>query len=173
MPPDPTADRPLPSPVLLAEYTDYPSAQAAVDTLSDAGFPVATTSIVWSGLRRVEHVTGRRTVLTAASEGALSGAWFGSLIGFLAAVFLDTGETNVVSLMLSYLIVGALAGAVWMGVSHALRRGSRDFATISELDAESYQLWVEPEGVAPASQILGITTTRPRDPDPDPDHESV
>ncbi len=47
-------------PTLLTEFSDYEEAQRAIDTLSDQGFPVAATSIVWNRLRRVEHVTGRK-----------------------------------------------------------------------------------------------------------------
>lgn len=157
------------SPVLVTSYSQYPDAQAAVDRLSDAGFPVSTVSIVWTGLRRVEHVTGRRTVLTAAASGAISGAWFGTLLGLLLTVFVDTSETGpLASVVFTYLIVGALGGAIWLGVAHALKRGRRDFDTATVLDAESYELWVQPETYSMAVDVLQLETTRPQDPGPDP-----
>ncbi len=114
LPPDTPSERAVDSevsigpPTLLVEYAEYDKAQQAVDKLSDAGFPVAATSIVWNRLRRVEHVTGRKTALTAARAGAMSGAWFGSFIGLLLLFFVETQEeTSGIALIVAYLIVGA------------------------------------------------------------------
>jgi hypothetical protein len=159
----PGTDRPGPTPVRIATYGSYAEAQAAVDTLSDDGFPVASVTIVWRNLRRVEHVVGRRTVLTAAVEGLLAGAWFGSLIGLLFAVLADT-EVSSVGFVLTYLVIGALAGAAWQAVGHALRRGQRDFATLPQIDAETYELWVAPDLAGQASSVLGLSSTRVIDP---------
>jgi len=157
-------DGPGPAPVRIATYARYEEAQAAVDRLSDEGFPVSGVTIVWRGLRQVEHVTGRRTVATAAVEGLIGGAWFGSLIGLLLALLVDTGDTNELGLIFTYLVVGAVAGAVWQAVSHALRRGRRDFSSMGRLDAETYELWVTPELVADAQRLLGVGTVRAGDP---------
>ena len=45
----------------VGSYSSYEEAQAAVDRLSDEGFPVENLDIVGSGLRLVERVTGRVT----------------------------------------------------------------------------------------------------------------
>ncbi|MGF1597173.1 MAG: general stress protein [Acidimicrobiales bacterium] len=165
--PSDTAE-PAPSPpVKLVSYTDYAQAQAAVDTLSDQGFPVSTVSIVWSGLRRIEYVTGRRTVVNAAIEGAIAGAWFGTLLGWLFAIFAGDDGASTVSIVFTYFVVGTIAGAIWYGVGHALRRGRRDFGTSPQLDAESYELWVDPRNLNLAADILGVYTTRADDPTPD------
>lgn len=42
----------------VASYDDYAAAQAAVDRLSDEGFPVEHLDIIGSDLRLVERVTG-------------------------------------------------------------------------------------------------------------------
>lgn len=161
---DQSIDGPGPAPVRIATYARYDEAQAAVDRLSDEGLPVSGVTIVWRGLRQVEHVTGRRTVATAAIEGLISGAWFGSLIGLLLALLVDTGDTSELGLIFTYLVVGAVAGAVWQAVSHALRRGRRDFSSQGRLDAETYELWVTPELVTDAQRLLGVGTIRAGDP---------
>lgn len=150
----------------LVEYTRYAEAQAAVDKLSDEGFPVRHVSIVWSRLRQVEYVTGRRTVATAARDGALSGLWFGGFLGLLLTLFaeLDDG-TNAWGVVLTYAVVGAVIGAAFMAFQHWSKRGARDFSTMGRLDAEGFEVWVTNEHLAQAAGILGVSTSRPTDPD--------
>lgn len=152
---------PLPEQQLLATYDNYPAVQSAVDHLSDEGFPVANVSIVWNGLRRIEFVTGRRTVLRAALEGALAGAWFGVLIGALVALFaeLDPDVTEL-GVIISYGLVGALAGAILMAGTHWARRGRRDFSALDKLDAESFELWVNAGHRERAEQLLAMASPR-------------
>lgn len=157
---------PSPPQVKLAEYTQYTDAQAAVDRLSDEGFPVRHVSIVWSRLRQVEYVTGRRTVATAARDGALSGLWFGSFLGLLLTLFVELDEdASAWGLILTYAIVGAVIGAAFTAFTHWSKRGARDFSTMGRLDAEAYEVWVHPDHVAQAGGILGVGTSRPLDPD--------
>lgn len=137
---------------LLATTDDYREAQRMVDTLSDEDFPVEELAIVWEGLRQVEHVTGRVTTTTAAGRGAVAGAWFGGLFGLLFAMF----STQGFAVFLTYLVVGALAGAVWRGGSHALQRGRRDFGTIGTVAAREYQVWCPRSWAGEAAQLLGI-----------------
>ena len=154
------------SAVKIADYDDYAEIQRAVDRLSDRGFPVQTVSIVWTDLRHIEYVTGRLTILTAALQGGLAGAWFGSLLGFLLTLFVETDEgTSAAAIVFTYLLIGALAGALWYGVSHALRRGRRDFQTLGRFDADRYELWAAQETSELAIDVLGLKTSRPQDPD--------
>ncbi|MFW2380853.1 MAG: general stress protein [Acidimicrobiales bacterium] len=144
-------------PTLLAEYTEYEDAQKAIDTLSDSGFPVAATSIVWNRLRRVEHVTGRKTAVTAFRDGALSGAWFGSFIGLMLLFFVERQEgASGLALILTYLVVGALVGGAWSAVGHLAQRGTRDFSSRNLMAAESYQVWVDADVIDKAAGILGL-----------------
>lgn len=145
------------TPALIASYAQYRDAQRAVDSLSDAGFPVRAVTLVWQNLRRIEHVTGRRTVWSAAGQGAISGAWFGGILGLLLSLFVELDEdTTAFGLVVIYLLVGAVVGAIWLGVLHALRRGTRDFDTIDQLDAERYDLYVMPEHAHEAARHLGL-----------------
>ncbi len=163
MPPDSPSERSSESPTqvgpptLLVEYSDYAHAQRAIDVLSDAGFPVAATSIVWNRLRRVEHVTGRKTAATAFRDGALSGAWFGSFIGLLLLFFVERQEdTSGLALIVTYLIVGAVVGGAWSALDHLAQRGTRDFSSRNLMAAESYQVWVDADVIDKAAAILGI-----------------
>ena len=154
------AASPPPPPRIVAAYRTYEEAQKAVDRLSDEGFPVSLVSIVWSGLRRVEYVTGRRTMLTAGRDGLIAGAYFGALAAFIASFFITLEEgVNAFELVVSWLIFGGLAGAAWGVLSHALLRGRRDFSSVGKLEAESYQLWVEESHAAQAEQMLGFPGT--------------
>lgn len=137
-------------------YDDYAQAQAAVDRLSDDGFPVEHLDIVGSDLRLVERVTGRLTKARAAAAGAASGVWFGLLMGLLLGIF-TTGA------WFGLLAVGALIGAAWGAVfgflGHAATRGSRDFASARTLVAMRYDL-VARNGHADAArhalQVAGL-----------------
>jgi hypothetical protein len=148
---------------ILATTPDYGRAQSIVDELSDSGFPVDRLQIVWDGLRRVEHVTGRLTTWRAVGAGALAGAWFGGLFGWLFAMFSTEGW----AVFLTYLVVGAVAGAIWKGVGHALQRGRRDFDTVSTVAAHEYQVWCDTELLGRAHQVLG-TSSHHRAIDPEP-----
>ncbi len=144
-------------PTLLTEFREYNDAQKAIDTLSDAGFPVAATSIVWNRLRRVEHVTGRKTALTAFRDGALSGAWFGSFIGLLLLFFVERQEgASSLVLLVSYLVVGAVVGGAWSALGHLAQRGARDFSSRNLMAAESYQIWVDRDVIDKAAGILNV-----------------
>ena len=155
--PDPPPKAAVP-PRKLVEYERYEAAQAAVDRLSDDGFPVEHVSIVWSRLRQIEYVTGRRTILTAAGQGALSGLWFGGFIGLLLSLFVELEEdTTAFGLIVSYALTGAVVVAIFSAVRHFLQRGRRDFSTTGKLDAEAYEIWVEPAHLDRAAAMLGVT----------------
>lgn len=145
---------------MVATTPDYRRVQQMVDQLSDAGFAVDRLAIVWDGLQQVEHVTGRVTTWKAAAQGAVAGAWFGGIIGWLFAMFSPEGW----AVFLTYLVVGAIAGAVWKGVGHAMQRGRRDFDTVSTLAAHEYQLWCDTALVPEAQRLLGTPHDRPVDP---------
>jgi hypothetical protein len=121
----------------VASYDDYGGAQAAVDRLSDAGFPVEHLDIVGSDLRLVERVTGRLTTGRAALAGAASGAWFGLFIGLLLGFFTTSGW---VAILVSAILIGAVWGLVFGALGHAATRGQRDFASVRALAATRYDV---------------------------------
>ena len=137
--------------VSVATFADYASAQKAVDYLSDNQFPVERTAIVGTGLKLVENVLGRVTTGRAALAGAASGAWFGLFIGLLFGIFADT---NWLAVVLTGLVVGALWGAAFGAIAHAMTRGQRDFASRSTLQANEYAVMVDAEHADAARQLL-------------------
>lgn len=156
---------PAPTPIKLVDFDRYADAQQAVDRLSDDGFPMTEVTIVWAGLRHVEHVTGRRTIATAARDGAVSGAWFGLVIGLLFTAFAEGAESTA-GVLLAYVLTGAITVAAYQALLHWGRRGTRDFATVGRMDAERFEVWVSPNEHAHAQRILGLTSDRLTDPAP-------
>ena len=144
----------------VARYVDYADAQAAVDRLSDEGFPVAELSIVGTGLRLVERITGRLTRGKAALSGAASGAWFGLLVGLLLGLF-TTGNAWLAMLGVG-LGIGAAWGALFGFLAHAATRGRRDFSAIRSLAARHYDLVATPAEAERARVMLGQAGLLPR-----------
>lgn len=156
MTPDPNA-RATVEQAKLATYDRYVEAQKAVDTLSDEGFPVRNTTIVWSRLRQIEYVTGRRTIATAARDGALTGLWFGAFLGILLSLFVELDDgASPLGLIITYALAGAVINAIFTAFRHWSQRGQRDFSTTGKLDAEAFEVWVERANLATAAGILGI-----------------
>jgi hypothetical protein len=122
----------------VASYSSYQEAQAAVDRLSDQGFPVENLDIVGSDLRTVERVTGRLTTGRATAAGAASGAWFGLFIGLLVGLF--TRGPTWIGLIIGGLLIGAVWGAVFGFASHRATRGRRDFSSAQTLTASRYDI---------------------------------
>lgn len=143
---------------VLASFADYAGAQAAVDRLSDKGFPVEYVSIIGWNVRIEEQVTGRVTNWRAAGYGALSGAWFGLLIGLLFGVFAP-GVLWLWTLMWG-LLFGALWGAVFGFVGHWALQGRRDFDSVQKLGAERWDVMVRPDLLTRARSDLaeGVQT---------------
>jgi hypothetical protein len=138
---------------VLAEVPTYPEAQALVDRLSDAGFPVEQVRIVGTGLHSVEQVTGRLTTGRAALAGAGSGAWLGLFIGLLFGIF-AVGPAWLTVLLTSVLI-GAFWGALFGSTAHWASRGRRDFSSVQALQAASYQVQVAGSLATQAAGIIG------------------
>ena len=126
---------------VVASFRTYEEAQAAVDRLSDEGFPVEGLAIEGRGIRVVEQVTGRMTYGTAALQGALTGAMIGLLMGLLFAAFswFAPAESLIVLVLWSVLI-GALWGTLLGLLGHWLTRGRRDFSSVRGLVADSYDV---------------------------------
>jgi hypothetical protein len=133
----------------VASYSSYEAAQAAVDRLSDDGFPVEHLDIVGSDLHLVERVTGRLTKGRAASAGMASGAWFGLMIGLVIGLF--TTGANWLGVMLGGIVIGAIWGALFGYAGHAATRGRRDFSSTKTLVAMKYDV-IARDGKAEAAK---------------------
>ncbi|MBV9823963.1 MAG: hypothetical protein JO144_17170 [Actinobacteria bacterium] len=144
----------------VARYDDYAAAQAAVDRLSDDGFPVAELSIVGSGLRLVERITGRLTKPKAALTGAAGGAWAGLFVGLLLGLF--TTGTGWLAMLGVGLAIGAGWGALFGWFAHAATRGRRDFSAVRTIAARHYDLVATPAEADRARVMLGQAGLLPR-----------
>jgi ascorbate-specific PTS system EIIC-type component UlaA len=137
--------------VTVTVYETYAEAQRAVDHLSDNKFPVEHVCIVGTDLRLVENVLGRWTVPRAAGAGALTGAWFGLLVGLLLSIFSDSGWFAIIIVAV---LIGAVWGAIFGAVAQSATRGQRDFTSRSTLQASRYAVMVSTDQVDEASRVL-------------------
>lgn len=137
----------------VATYSDYVEAQRAVDFLSDEGFAVERAAIVGRDLRFEERVTGRLTTGRAAADGAWQGALLGILFALLLGIFFASAPAFF-GLLLYGLVVGAIFGAIVGALSHAALGGRRDFAAISGMRADRYELTVEEPAADEARRLL-------------------
>ncbi|MFD8562621.1 general stress protein [Streptosporangium canum] len=126
---------------VLVGYDNYLAAQRAVDSLSDAGFPVEHVAIVGSDLKLEETVTGRMTNGRAALTGAGSGAVFGAVVGMFLGLFTSTTMSFIV-LVLWAALWGAVMGAAFGFINHFFTGGKRDFASRSAIVAGRYDVLV-------------------------------
>ena len=136
----------------VATYGTYREAERAVDFLSDQSFPVERAAIVGTGLKTVEQIAGRLTTGRAAVLGAAQGATVGLLFGLLFGLFFE--GPAFFGVVAYGLIAGILFGAAFGAVGQAMQRGRRDFASVTGMQAEQYELQVDHEVSAKAKQIL-------------------
>ena len=135
----------------IARYATYLEAQRAVDYLSDHQFPVQFVTIVGSGLRMVERVTGRLTYARVAAAGAASGAWFGLFVGLLLSLF---GTAFASAGVFAAVAIGAAFGMLFGVISYALTGGRRDFTSTSQIVASQYEVLCMPEQAGAATELL-------------------
>jgi hypothetical protein len=148
----------IPRGQVVGTYDTYVEAQRAVDFLSDQQFPVQHVSIVGSDLKMVENVLGRLTRGRAAMAGAASGAWFGLFVGVLLSLFASK-NTNSFGLVVAALLYGAVFGAIFGFVGHALSGGKRDFTSRSKIVASSYDIHCTWSEADKAREVLARMTT--------------
>jgi len=135
----------------LAVYDKYEQAQKAVDYLSDKEFPVQNCMIVGTDLKQVERVLGRLTTGRVAAGGLLSGIWLGLFVGLILSLF---GDENVLAVILSTAMIGALFGLIWALVGYAATRGQRDFTSVTQVVATRYELLCEHRYAEQARELL-------------------
>ncbi|HEV7827221.1 MAG TPA: general stress protein [Mycobacteriales bacterium] len=149
---------PLEYPQPLATYDTYEEAQRAVDYLSDQQFPVENLAIVGTDLRQFERVTGRLTYARAAGAGAVSGAWFGLLLGILLWLFATQDSRGSVLTLVGPIVLGALFGAAFGAAGYAATGGRRDFTSVSTILATRYEVMCEHRVAQQARDLLGRLT---------------
>jgi hypothetical protein len=141
-------------PMSLGTFEKYEEAQKLVDTLSDKEFPVQNCLIVGTDLKQLERITGRLTWGRVLLGGALSGVWLGLFVGLIFALFAPQGG-NVIQIVLSTVLFGALFGLAWAAGTYALTGGQRDFSSVSLIVPSKYEVLVEHKFAQQARDILG------------------
>jgi hypothetical protein len=143
----------------IASFATYEEAERAVDRLADLDFPVQRVAIVGQDLHTVEQVTGKMDYPKAAWRGALSGAVPGALLGWLFGVF-DWVNPILTGLLLALygLLIGAVIGAVIGLAVYAMQGGRRDFASVTVMRPQRYEVVVDDEVADQAGRLLGSGT---------------
>lgn len=141
--------------VSVGTYSTYTEAQQAMDRLADHHFPVERSAIVAENLRFVEQVTGRLNWARSFWYGALSGASTGLLIGFIFGLFNWLNPLiSAINLALTGLAFGFVIGGLIGALMYGFSGGRRDFSSISQMQAERYQVMVDTELENQALSIL-------------------
>lgn len=122
----------------VGTYDTYAAAQRAVDFLSDNEFPVQNLTIVGTGLRQVERVTGRLTQTKVLTAGGVGGAWWGLFVGLLIGLF--SPNSAWITTVLGGVLIGAVFGLLMGWAGYRATGGRRDFTSTSGLVAETYQV---------------------------------
>lgn len=139
-------------PQLVGEYQQYADAQAAVDFLSDNEFPVQNLLILGTNLKSVERITGRRTWGSVISQGAISGIGTGLFVGLM--LFLFTGPEAGLVVLLVGLLLGVIIGVGTATLGYKLSHGKRDFNSIRQTVATSYEVMSEHNVAVRARELL-------------------
>jgi hypothetical protein len=137
---------------VLGTFASYPEAQAVVERLSHADFPIKQLAIIGNDLTTVERVTGRLTYGRAALAGAVTGLWLGVFFGLVMLVFSPT--TVTITTVVAAALIGAGFGMLYGIASFAVSRRRRDFTSTHQVLATSYQIVVDPEVSSRAREIL-------------------
>jgi hypothetical protein len=138
----------------IRSSSTYRDAEHAVDWLSDHDFPVERVTIVGTGLRYIERVSGRMTTGRATLLGTGYGAVIGLLWGLLFAALFTFDSGSFWSLLGFSLLVGGVGGALIGAISQSSRGGERDFSSESQTRADHYEIQVEDGYAAEAQRVL-------------------
>ena len=136
----------------VASFPSYEAAQKCVSTLIAAEVPARDIAIVGHGLRSVERVTGRLGYATAARSGAINGI----LLGLLFSAILVIGSPSVpIQAFVGVIFVGIAIGMLLSIVTFSFVRRRRDFASVTQVVADHYEVTVGASSVQRARQVLG------------------
>ncbi|EME57468.1 general stress protein [Amycolatopsis decaplanina] len=134
----------------IGSYATYGEAQQAVGFLAEKEFGVSDVTIVGVDLMLVERVVGRLSWGRVLGTGAVSGAWFGLIIGLLLGMFNNQGFAW--QPMIGGLVLGILAWTVFAAISYGMSR--RDFSSASQLVAGRYDVLCQPRSAEQGRELL-------------------
>jgi hypothetical protein len=108
---------------IIGVFDDFDAAQAAVERLAAAGFPVDRISIIGKDLQSETRISGYVTLGDIAGPSAATGAWVGGLFGLLAGsafLFIPGAGPLIVLGPLAGAAIGAGQGALVGGAVGAV-----------------------------------------------------
>lgn len=136
----------------VASVRDYEAAQKTVSKLIAGEVPARDIAIVGQSVRTIERITGKLGYATAARQGAVNGV----LIGLLLSAILVIGNPDVpMQLFLGFVFIGVALGMILSLITYAIVRRRRDFASVTQLAADHYEIAVQAASLAKARQVLG------------------
>lgn len=145
----------------VASVRDYEAAQKTVSKLIAGEVPARDIAIVGQGVRTIERITGRLGYAAAARSGAVNGV----LIGLLLSAILVIGNPDApIQLFVGFVFIGVALGMVMSLITYAIVRRRRDFASVTQLAADHYEVTVLPASLAKAREVVGdqrTTVVRP------------
>lgn len=142
----------------LATFPSYEAAQKAVSSLIEAEVPAKEIAIVGRGLRSVETVTGRLGYAAAARSGAINGILLGLLF---SAIFVLGTPTAGVQIFVGVMLVGIALGMLMSLIMYAIVRRRRDYTSITQIIADTYEVTVLSTSLGKARQVLGRPAAAP------------
>ncbi|UJP11533.1 hypothetical protein L2X99_08615 [Microbacterium sp. KUDC0406] len=140
---------------IVFSVRDYESAQKTVSKLIAGEVPARDIAIVGMGVRTIERVTGRLGYAMAARSGAINGVLIGL---FLSAIMLFGNPNAPITLFLGFVFIGVALGMIMSLISFAIVRRRRDFASVTQLAADHYEVRVQSASLAKARQVVGAST---------------
>ncbi|MGF3056620.1 general stress protein [Microbacterium sp. YY-01] len=143
----------------VAEVREYEAAQKIVSQLIEHEVPAREITIVGIGVRTIERVTGKLGYATAARSGAINGILIGLL---LAAIFVLGNPDAQMQVFVGVLFVGIAMGMILSLISYAIVRRRRDYASVTQLAADHYEVKVLPSSLTSARQALGAAAAAAR-----------
>jgi hypothetical protein len=145
----------------IATFDNYADAERTVEYLVGRQFAVNRLAIVGRDVQLVERVTGQMNYGVAALRGATSGGLVGALMGWVFGIF-SWIQPLIAGLVLAFygLLFGAALGALIGLLLYAMRRGRRDFATVTALEPRFFDVVADVEVAQRALQLLQDSNRR-------------
>lgn len=137
---------------VVASTRDYEVAQKTVSKLIAGEVPARDIAIVGQSVRTVERVTGKLGYAAAARSGAINGVLIGLV---LSAIMLFGNPDAPISLFLGFILIGVALGMVMSLVTYSIVRRRRDFASMTQMVADHYEVRVQAASLAKARQVMG------------------
>lgn len=141
----------------VASYPSYEAAQKAVSTLIAGNIAPRNISIVGTGVQSVERITGKLGYAAAARSGALNGVLLGVLF---AAIFVLGTPSPPVQMFVGVLLVGIAVGMIMSLIAFVIVRRRRDYASVTQIVAEHYEIAVVDAQASAAKSLLGTGPSR-------------